>query len=110
MQIEKDEEYIKAVTSLGGVVEQLIKANNAINIYEEYFPDAPPAPGSDAPGVTNEGLARMRRARYNTTSVLSTFFPIFLRGACVAACCRARCLLMEVVFITRDCGYKFLFV
>ena len=49
-QIEKDEEYIKAVTSLGGVVEQLIKANNAINIYEEYFPDAPAAPGSDAPG------------------------------------------------------------
>ena len=35
---------------MGGVVEQLIKANNAINIYEEYFPDAPPAPGSDAPG------------------------------------------------------------
>lgn len=38
------------MTSLGGVVEQLIKSNNAINIYEEYFPDAPPAPGSDAPG------------------------------------------------------------
>ena len=49
-QIEKDEEYIKAVVALGGVVEQVIKANNAIDIYEAYFPPAAPAPGSDAPG------------------------------------------------------------
>lgn len=37
MQIEKDEEYIKSVTALGAVIEDLMKANNAVDIYEEYF-------------------------------------------------------------------------
>ena len=37
MQVEKDEEYIKSVTSLGAVIEDLVKANNAVDIYEEYF-------------------------------------------------------------------------
>ena len=36
-QVEKDEEYIKAVAALGTSMEELVKANNAIDIYEEYF-------------------------------------------------------------------------
>lgn len=36
-KVEKDEEYIKTVVRLGGVVEALVKQNNAIDIYEEYF-------------------------------------------------------------------------
>lgn len=36
-QVEKDEEYIKSVTALGAVIEDLVKANNAVDIYEEYF-------------------------------------------------------------------------
>ena len=36
-QVEKDEEYIKSVTALGAVIEDLVKANNAEDIYEEYF-------------------------------------------------------------------------
>lgn len=36
-KIEKDEDYIKCVVRLGAVVEDLIKQNNAIDIYEEYF-------------------------------------------------------------------------
>ncbi len=39
MQIEKDEQYIKTVVKLAGVVEGLIKCNNAIDIYEQYFPE-----------------------------------------------------------------------
>ena len=35
--MEKDEEYIKSVTALGAVIEDLVKANNAVDIYEEYF-------------------------------------------------------------------------
>ena len=35
--MEKDEEYIKAVAALGTSMEELVKANNAIDIYEEYF-------------------------------------------------------------------------
>lgn len=37
LQVEKDEEYIKSVTALGAVIEDLVKANNAVDIYEEYF-------------------------------------------------------------------------
>lgn len=36
-KVEKDEDYIKTVTALGGAVQDLIKQNNAIDIYEEYF-------------------------------------------------------------------------
>ncbi|KAK9824062.1 hypothetical protein WJX72_007469 [[Myrmecia] bisecta] len=36
-KVEKDEEYIKAIAVLGAAVEELVKANNAIDIYEEYF-------------------------------------------------------------------------
>ena len=35
--MEKDEEYIKSIAALGGKVEELVKANNAIDIYQEYF-------------------------------------------------------------------------
>jgi len=36
-KIEKDEDYINAIAQLGAQVEELIKQNNAIDIYEEYF-------------------------------------------------------------------------
>ncbi len=36
-KVEKDEDYIRTVVRLGGLVEDLIKQNNAIDIYEEYF-------------------------------------------------------------------------
>ena len=51
VQIEKDEDYIKTVVALGARLEQVIRANNAIDVYEEYFPDKAPDPGSDAPGA-----------------------------------------------------------
>ena len=36
-QIEKDEDYIKTVVRLGAIVEDVVKQNNALDIYEEYF-------------------------------------------------------------------------
>lgn len=36
-KVEKDEEYIKTVVSLGSVMENLVKQNNAIDIYEDFF-------------------------------------------------------------------------
>ena len=35
--MEKDDEYIKQVKSLGDAVEQSIMQNYAIDIYQEYF-------------------------------------------------------------------------
>jgi hypothetical protein len=37
VQIEKDAAYIKAVEAAGTRVENVIKANNAIDIYQDYF-------------------------------------------------------------------------
>lgn len=39
LQIEKDEQYVKTVVKLAGVMEDMVKCNNAIDIYEEYFPE-----------------------------------------------------------------------
>ena len=36
-KIEKDAAYIKTVMAAGATVESLIKQNNAVDIYEEYF-------------------------------------------------------------------------
>eukprot|EP00164_Ancoracysta_twista_P002327 GFYU01003075.1.p1 GENE.GFYU01003075.1~~GFYU01003075.1.p1 ORF type:complete len:570 (+),score=204.31 GFYU01003075.1:231-1940(+) len=36
-KVEKDEEYIRSVKTMGDVCEDVIKQNNAIDIYEEYF-------------------------------------------------------------------------
>ena len=36
-KVEKDEDYVATVVRLGAVVEGLIKQNNAIDIYEDYF-------------------------------------------------------------------------
>ena len=37
---EKDEEFVRTLAALGAAVEGLIKQNNAIDIYEEYFAGA----------------------------------------------------------------------
>ena len=50
-QVERDEEYIKTMQLLATGVERLLKANSAINVYEDYFPDAAPDLTSDAPGA-----------------------------------------------------------
>lgn len=36
-KVEKDEDYIKTVVVLGSIMENLVKQNNAIDIYEEFF-------------------------------------------------------------------------
>ncbi len=38
--MEKDEDYIRTVARLGGAVEELVRQNNAIDIYQEYFAGA----------------------------------------------------------------------
>ncbi|XP_070580175.1 dynein intermediate chain 3, ciliary-like [Ptychodera flava] len=38
-KVEKDEMYINTIQQLGSVMEHVIKQNNAIDIYEDYFSD-----------------------------------------------------------------------
>eukprot|EP00798_Chlamydomonas_sp_ICE-L_P028284 gene28284-31392_t len=51
-KVEKDEDYIKTVTVLGGSVEELLKQNNAIDIYQHYYSDANiPSHNAEVPSV-----------------------------------------------------------
>ncbi|PNH11272.1 Dynein, intermediate chain, flagellar outer arm [Tetrabaena socialis] len=50
-KVEKDEDYIKTVVALGASVEDLIKQNNAVDIYEEYFTNVTTDHTSEAPHV-----------------------------------------------------------
>ncbi|KIY91839.1 Dynein, intermediate chain, flagellar outer arm [Monoraphidium neglectum] len=38
-KVEKDEEFVRTLAALGAAVEGLIKQNNSVDIYEEYFAD-----------------------------------------------------------------------
>ena len=37
-KIEKDENYVGTITNLARIVEDIVRQNNAVDIYEEYFP------------------------------------------------------------------------
>jgi dynein intermediate chain 2 len=50
-KIEKDEDYIKTVVQLGAAVEGLVKQNNALDIYEEYFAGIDVQHSSEAPSA-----------------------------------------------------------
>ena len=43
-KIEKDENYVGTITRLVEIVEEIVRQNNAIDIYQEYFDDLGQAP------------------------------------------------------------------
>ncbi|KAL4452039.1 hypothetical protein ABPG75_007701 [Micractinium tetrahymenae] len=57
-KVEKDEDYIRTVVRLGTMVEDLVKQNNAIDIYEEYFADVPAQHLSQAPSTSTLTILR----------------------------------------------------
>lgn len=50
-KVEKDEDYISTVTMLGGEVEELVKQNNAVDIYQEYFTHVTTDHSAEVPNV-----------------------------------------------------------
>ncbi|KAK3256100.1 Dynein, 70 kDa intermediate chain, flagellar outer arm [Cymbomonas tetramitiformis] len=48
-KVEKDEDYLHAIAKLGGQTEELVKQNNAVDIYEEYFEGHPDLESSEKP-------------------------------------------------------------
>ncbi|KAJ9518585.1 hypothetical protein QJQ45_018616 [Haematococcus lacustris] len=50
-KVEKDEDYIKTVGILGQKVEELVKQNNAVDIYQEYFTSPTADHSADIPSV-----------------------------------------------------------
>lgn len=50
-KVEKDEEYIKTLVSLGGQISHLIQKNNCIDVYQEYFRDMPSQFSTEVPSA-----------------------------------------------------------
>ena len=69
MQVEKDEDFIKAVVQLGAAAEDIVKANNTIDIYEDYFAGRQLDHNTEAPyakttTVLRDPSAQQREAQY----------------------------------------------
>ncbi|GAX76954.1 hypothetical protein CEUSTIGMA_g4401.t1 [Chlamydomonas eustigma] len=50
-RVEKDEDYIRTVAGLGASVEDLVKQNNVVDIYEEYFTGITADHSAEVPSV-----------------------------------------------------------
>lgn len=70
-KVEKDEEYIKAVCSLGTVVTDAIMKNNAIDIYEQYFSDLPTDHSAQVPEAKVLAVLRDPAAIPRSTNCVS---------------------------------------
>ena len=57
-KIEKDEVYQQTLLSLSETVEHCIKQNNAIDIYEDYFPSKSVAAELEPPSARNINILR----------------------------------------------------
>jgi len=57
-KVEKDEQYITAIQTLGETMERCIQQNNAIDIYEEYFCDTLSGPTNEAPSAKTINVFR----------------------------------------------------
>ena len=67
--MEKDEDFIKAVVQLGVVAEDIVKANNTVDIYEEYFAGRQVEHNTEAPyaktvTTLRDPSAQRREAQY----------------------------------------------
>ena len=47
-KVEKDENYVRVITDLAEICEDVLRENNAIDIYEEYFDNVEDVDKSDA--------------------------------------------------------------
>jgi len=72
-KIERDEDYIRTVLRLGGVVEGLVRQNNALDIYTDYFADVAPLI-LEPPGVSTLVALRHPMAVQRAVQALSWSF------------------------------------
>eukprot|EP00955_Chlamydomonas_euryale_P087612 364310-Chlamydomonas_euryale.AAC.8 len=50
-KVEKDEDYIRTVAALGAAVEEIVKQNNVVDIYEEFFTGVATDHSAEVPNV-----------------------------------------------------------
>ncbi|XP_002735265.1 dynein intermediate chain 3, ciliary-like [Saccoglossus kowalevskii] len=82
-KVEKDEMYINTIQQLGSVMEHVIKQNNAIDIYEDYFEDLHVSETEEPPSAKTINVFRDPNEVKRTATNLS-WYPDGARKLAVA--------------------------
>ncbi|KAJ1340367.1 hypothetical protein BSLG_005009 [Batrachochytrium salamandrivorans] len=72
-KIEKDEEYMRSIKTLGESMEHCIKQNNAIDIYEEYFVESVDTISAESPSAKSVNVYRDPNEIKRSASYLSWY-------------------------------------
>jgi dynein intermediate chain 2, axonemal len=56
-KVERDERYIATIIRLGGIAEEIVRQNNALDIYQDFFGDIP-APSFEPPGLATNAATQ----------------------------------------------------
>lgn len=99
LQVEKDEDFIKSVAALGAIAEEVVKTNNAIDIYEDYFAGRQLEQNTEAPyaktlTVLRDPSASKREAQY------LCWHPDGARCACAIWCTSLSCICAATAHCT----------
>ncbi|EDO40075.1 predicted protein [Nematostella vectensis] len=72
-KVEKDEIYMNTIQQLGNVMEHCIKQNNAIDIYEDYFPDLEEDQSCETPSAKTINVFRDENNIKRTATSISWY-------------------------------------
>ena len=81
---EKDEEYIKDISKLGAAIEDLVKQNNAIDIYEDYFEGGMVDHSSEAPYAKTVARFQDPHMKYGRGASYISWYPDGARKLAIA--------------------------
>ncbi len=74
-KVEKDEDYVRTVAMLGGEVEELVKQNNAVDIYQEYFVGVTADHSAEVPSVKTITVFKDPGQRYTRSASYVNWHP-----------------------------------
>jgi len=78
-KVDKDEDYIRKVAMLGSHIEDLVKQNNALDIYEEYFTGVTADHSAEVPNVKTVTIFKVRPPLLDAQRIyhLTLLLPLF---------------------------------
>lgn len=74
-KVEKDEDYIKTVSALSTAVEELVKQNNAVDIYQEYFTGSMEDHSAEVPSVKTITVFKDPNEHYERSASYVNWHP-----------------------------------
>ncbi|XP_067928914.1 dynein intermediate chain 3, ciliary-like [Watersipora subatra] len=84
-KVEKDEMYVNTIHQLGSVMEHIIRQNNALDIYEDYFADIEVERTDEPPSAKTINVFRDPN-EYKRTATHISWFPDGPRKLAIAYC------------------------